>query len=716
MTEYALAIGWDTVPEGTEWPDAQTPVLLRREIPPGTPVSELSVFSDDYWHLDHAVFEGHASAAGVSFADVPSTLRLAAKHYVWQLLNNMQIKGMRRGSGQPSIRTIVNTSASLRAFFIWLGGRGIHALGAVTAELIADYLEDVRDDEFSLDRKYRLLTEVRRLWHYRTVLPRSMGLPDSPPWGGQDTKDLLEKNPVTGTNKTQRIHERTMQPLLWWAIRFVEDFSEDILNAHADHVRLQSRESTERARLSTSDLRVPAGQRAQEMTAYLQGLRERGEKLPGKRQGDHYVIDFRHVARVIACAESVKSTSTGLLAIDSGIPIDDGAYLQASPTGLLDGQPWHEQRFKYLEGRDLGRLLSTACFTVVAYLSGARPGEVLNLERGCIERDTTANLWLMHGTAYKNAVDEEGNKIPAGQRREDPWVVVEIVATAVGVLERLHQKQLLFPNLIEPYRRKKNKRRRGNARRDQSIATDLAKFVSWVNTECQRRGRAENIPADPRGGLTASRFRRTLAWFIRRRPRGLVAASIQYGHVHTRIIQGYAGTYESGFPDEYAFEDWLFRIEGITEDERALVAGERVSGPAAEAYKHRVTAANSQFAGHVLTSEGQARDLVGNPLLQIHHGEGMTCVLDPAQAACQLRGDVDDPMVTPDTDDCRPKCRNLARTDRDILQIQRRHDGLVEIVEDPLAPPFRHARDRQELERLQSILATHEQDGKGRTP
>jgi hypothetical protein len=34
------------------------------------------------------------------------------------------------------------------------------------------------------------------------------------------------------------------------------------------------------------------------------------------------------------------------------------------------------------------------------------------------------------------------------------------------------------------------------------------------------------------------------------------------------VIQGYAGTYESGFPDECAFEDWLFRIEGIAEDER----------------------------------------------------------------------------------------------------------------------------------------------------
>jgi hypothetical protein len=44
------------------------------------------------------------------------------------------------------------------------------------------------------------------------------------------------------------------------------------------------------------------------------------------------------------------------------------------PVTGFDGQLWHQGRFTYMEGRDLDRLLSTACFIVVAYLSGARPG------------------------------------------------------------------------------------------------------------------------------------------------------------------------------------------------------------------------------------------------------------------------------------------------------------------------------------------------------
>jgi hypothetical protein len=35
-----------------------------------------------------------------------------------------------------------------------------------------------------------------------------------------------------------------------------------------------------------------------------------------------------------------------------------------------------------------------------------------------------------------------------------------------------------------------------------------------------------------------------LAWFICRRPRGLVAAAIQYGHLHVQITQGYSKAQE----------------------------------------------------------------------------------------------------------------------------------------------------------------------------
>lgn len=53
----------------------------------------------------------------------------------------------------------------------------------------------------------------------------------------------------------------------------------------------------------------------------------------------------------------------------------------------------------------------------------------------------------------------------------------------------------------------------------------------------------------------------------------------------------------------------------------------------------------------------------------------MTCVLDPKRAACRLRSEENGTRRTPDLDDCRPNCVNIARTDHDIehvlVQIER---------------------------------------------
>ncbi|MBJ6643577.1 hypothetical protein H4N48_08980 [Streptomyces sp. BSE7-9] len=395
--------------------------------------------------------------------------------------------------------------------------------------------------------------------------------------------------------------------------------------------------------------------------------------------------------------------------LESGLPIADDCYLDTPITADLDGQPWH-RRIPLDEAPRLARLLSTACFIIIAYLSGARVGEVLNLRRGCVSHDKDLGLWLMEGLYFKGAEDEEGNKIPEGTVREDPWVIIEVAAKAVGMLEQLHDSHLLFPNRLKPIKTRPGMetKRRGEARADRIIADDITKFIDWVNERCLQLGRKDHIPADAGGTVAPSRFRRTLAWFIRRKPRGLIAASIQYGHAYTQMLQGYAGSYEAGFLDDYAFEDWLFRMEGIAEDERRLLAGEHVSGPAADAYRYRVQAASREFAGRVLNSERHARDLLGDPLLQIHHGDGMTCVLNPTVAACQLRGSADDPMVTPDTDDCRSNCQCLARTDRDIEVTKERAAELAEIVNDTLAPPIRHEREKRELDRLLTIIEHHE--------
>lgn len=66
---------------------------------------------------------------------------------------------------------------------------------------------------------------------------------------------------------------------------------------------------------------------------------------------------------------------------------------------------------------------------------------------------------------------------------------------------------------------------------------------------------------------------------------------------------------------------------------------------------------------------------------------------------------------TPDLDDCRPNCVNIARTDRDIEQVHVQIERLRPLVDDPLAPAFRHAREQHELDRLERIVTAHDHTG-----
>ena len=176
------------------------------------------------------------------------------------------------------------------------------------------------------------------------------------------------------------------------------------------------------------------------------------------------------------------------------------------------------------------------------------------------------------------------------------------------------------------------------------------------------------------------------------------------------------GTYASGFPDEHAFETWLLRLEQFAHAQQRLAEGEHVSGPAARAYRDRTLQANQQFAGRVLDSTRQARDLLANPALQVYPAKGMTCVFDPAKAKCRLKPASDDARRTPDRTDCQPGCQNIARTDHDVDQLRRRAAELAELAADPLSPQPRRQREHHELQRLRTIIDEHDHTRPQRAP
>lgn len=693
-----------------DFPAGDTVVLLRRPLRPGTPAGRLSRFADARWDLSPAVFEDHMPACSIGFDKCPPAFRHLARTYLWILLNTVQPVGRRRASGvtRLAILTISQVGTYLFPFFDFLAARHIDRLPAVTAGDYDAYLAEIKNAEIPLSAREDLVTEVRRLWDHRAQLPAGYALPDAPPWDGDATQALVGARPRQGENSTRRIPEQVMQPLLLWSIRYIEDFAPDILAAWREYLTLTRRNPRRRAG-SASDQPRMAGQLAAEIPGYLAELAARGDGLPGKRDEHGTLrVDWSHLNRIFTCGQDNfrPGRASRLLIEASTLPIEDGAPLTSPITAAIDGSPWLPRRIQYREAEGHAWRLSTACLIVIAYLSGMRIGEVLSLRRGCVTHDQAAGMWLVYGTTWKDARDEDGNKVAEGQRRSEPWVVIPVVGQAITVLEQLHDSPLLFPAVLDqglfP-----TTARAGTGRLPDLIKLDLNKFTAHINEYCEVRRRNDSIPGEPGGlRLTGSRFRRTLAWHIYRRPRGLVAGAIQYGHVRTQMFLGYAGNYHSGFPDDAAMEEFLTRLEELSDDVARQDAGEHVSGPAAGRYLDRIRDGHSRFAGRVHITAASARAMLANPSLQIFPGHGMTCVFDARKALCETQASYD-ARRTPTLDDCRSNCGNIARTDTDIAVLQDDISRLTRLVSDPLSPPIRHRREAARLRELQHIVSQH---------
>jgi len=203
------------------------------------------------------------------------------------------------------------------------------------------------------------------------------------------------------------------------------------------------------------------------------------------------------------------------------------------------------------------------------------------------------------------------------------------------VLERLYDSPLLFPNQLDDARRALTTRG-GRGRITSDINKDLAEFGTAINVYCAANGRDDAIPPDPAGrNLSSGRFRRTLAWYICRRPRGRVAGAIQYGHLRTQMTLGYAGNYAFGFRDLTAVEEFLLRLDELAEDAEQLERGEHVTGPSADDYQRRVGVARDKFAGRVLQSSQQVRAITATSTC--HHSQPSAASLSMTRSHLRLR-------------------------------------------------------------------------------
>ncbi|MEV8183407.1 hypothetical protein [Specibacter sp. NPDC078692] len=691
-----------------EQPDAfddNTVVLERRRLRPESHPSSLSRFGDNVWDLSPGIFENHVQRYIINFAQVPDAWLRSVKSYFWILINEDAAKPILDAPSAPrrlGLSSIAHMLSPLRWLIHWFHAHGYDTLQAATPKVLDRLLADLSESGLSLPRRRQIIVETRRVWVHRNVTSPQLRMPEAAPWQEERPGDLLSHRFKNTGNLTPRISDETLIPLMAWAFRVIDELAPDITAAYHDYLKLIS---DDYRHTSNGDRKPqPPGTRRLRLQATLDRLRHLGVGLPGNPDPSGAPrINWTHLGRLTGSFGNTHAKYDREIVHNSGLPVDPQSYVTTKCTALLDGQLWCGPYIAWDDVIPLTVHLQTACFIVIAYLSGMRPGEALNLERGCHRINHNTKLHELHGTTWKNARTPEDAKDPEGQPRRNPWIVHPLAGKSVEVLEQVHTSELLFPKTLRPKPLRGTKPRAdvraGSGQTTAKMTTDIESFIGWVNDYCVRHQRNDRIPEDADGRVTANRFRRTLAWHIVRRPRGLVAAAIQYNHISTLVTQGYSGNYHSGFPNELAMERWLERIERLTDIDQYLESGGHVSGPAAADLRARTHQVTSKFQGRVLPTRRQAEKLLTDPSLQVFKGDGIHCVFDKTTALCTKNEDA------PNLGQCYSACGNIARTDDDILEVKASLDRLPK---DSFAPPIRHHRAQQVAEHLTGIISSHE--------
>lgn len=464
---------------------ADTLVLSGRPLRAGCAAEATSRFSDDVWDLTPALLKKHDSHVILDFGLIPASCRQAGKELCWAMLSGT----LPPGEDRPAVSGIRTGFTDYVRFLRWTAGRTA-ALESLTGTDLEDYQRFLISALPNLHTRQRARSGVRKFWLWRDSMP-SGGLRFDPlhldGWSAPKAR--------AGENATDRIPEEVLGPLFVWAMRFIDDFSADILAADR-HWR----------RPVPPGGPHPSGQLPVQLQAWLDNRIASGQPLPGWRG--------RASTNAIAIELGRNRMSLGhhrhLIDEAAAIVGTTPQTISDQPViGRLDGQPWIEAILAdHIESdslASLARLLQDAAYIALAYLSGARDSELKHLQRGCltVERDADGRpyRWKMRSLAFKGENDPSG--VPA------TWSIGEPAARAISVLEQLQPPGTrdLFARLEHSPGSKPGAR--NPVLTSSTTNARLNAFAAWVNDYCERHGRADGIPPvrDRPWHLATSQFR-----------------------------------------------------------------------------------------------------------------------------------------------------------------------------------------------------------------
>lgn len=608
-------------------------------------------FGEDRWDLVAMVFRNNVGRSEcildfTRFTD--PARRMTAKELIMQKFNAPMVSVHQKGRA-VGVATALGVTYSLGNLYKFMDRQGIPTLLNLTQDHINIYTREVIASGLSKDAQQDRLNIIRWLHEARDYLTYDHVA--VLPWGGRSVMSIVGKA-ARGENKTPRIQEETMGPLLRWALLYVERFSDDIIAAWRD---LKQAENDVAGRTECRE-----GQGRQRVEAWIEDCRREGRRLPG-RPGHAGRPNISRIARQSGLStESIRRNYIGLVeaaVVELGL---DRGSLGSVVSALPEiGHPWRPDFIQQSDVRAECRSLIAACYVVCAYLSGMRDSEVQAIRRGAYRpvRDETGEIvrHKLESTAFKGENADEGTL--------RTWVVIKPVAVAIDVLQRLTESihretgtDFLFVQMWGD---------EANPSLKSTVNYHLNRFVAWINERIQPRLAALGIPPIPAGTpedparITTRMFRRTVAWHIANRPFGTVAGMLQYGHAAEVTFEGYSGTSESGFRAEVEAERQTARGADLLEMYEDHKHGVKPAGPMAAELVSEFESIRQElgdFPGKVV-DERRREKMLEHLRVRLHPGLMADCFFEPKDAACLRHLDEKD-RKEPVAGICDPNCRN----------------------------------------------------------
>ncbi|MFH9090880.1 hypothetical protein [Streptomyces sp. NPDC017673] len=370
--------------------------------------------------------------------------------------------------------------------------------------------------------------------------------------------------------------------------------------------------------------------------------------------------------------------------------------------------PWRTQ----LTDRGLGeelRALQGAVYCFVAALSMMRDSEIQEIRRGALTHH--------YGTPALRSHKLKNEPRPV----EEKWWIIQPVATALTVLERLSQHDThLFTTLAAPGTSGGG---RGTGRRGISAPYVIDTFIAHVNAHCHTTG----LEAIPDVRVRPHQFRKTMSVICAQEPDGEIALGIQLKHAARRILAN-PTTHSYAAPDGAWMREFDDRLATAAAAKLTGLLATRSTGapiavgPAAarlHAGLDRAAAQLPAYADPQGTQPGlqalaadprAAADLIRAELPELHFGSLNHCLWQQEWAECTKHlpgGEGSTPLIGA----CQPaRCRNSAVTADHAPIWLAEQDDLTQQLRDRRLPPARRAALQTRLDDVQTITTALTQD------